>query len=191
MDWERVRAHYARRFEASQSTQQDVAAAGQLPGQSAIQKLIANRKRGPSVETFLKAVLGLGITVSTFFAELEAPPPTPITEPSSQPPFDPSSILDRLRDLERALAAMAPPVAQGRVHELSAPLSGPGTVVHITTTTLDERFERMVGAHFETLRVQLERSADRLAEHLDTCRGVDSHAPPARAPHRRRTRKTA
>jgi transcriptional regulator with XRE-family HTH domain len=52
-------------------TQAMVAEAGGLPGQNAISRLVSNHKMGPSVETFTRAVQGLGIRVSQFFAELE------------------------------------------------------------------------------------------------------------------------
>jgi transcriptional regulator with XRE-family HTH domain len=66
MDWRLVREHYKRLFESSGRTQTDVARAAGVP-QSAIHKLMANTGDGPSVETLLRAVQGLGITLSEFF----------------------------------------------------------------------------------------------------------------------------
>jgi transcriptional regulator with XRE-family HTH domain len=188
MDWERIRAHYERYFEASGRTQQEVADAGQLPEQSAIQKLLANRKRGPSVETFVKAIRGLGLDVSTFFAELEAQPPQIHREPSS-PQAIALSIHDRLRHLEHMLAASAAAAAHGRSHELSS-ISNPSSVVHIATQ-IDECFKQLVTARFETFRVELERSADHVAASVDAHRGVDPPVPRAGARDRRRIRKSA
>ena len=74
MDWEQIRRHYAARLADARRrglTQQAVATAGKLPRQNAISKLLANDNLGPSVETFVKAVAGLGLTVSEFFAEIE------------------------------------------------------------------------------------------------------------------------
>jgi len=83
VEWSRVRAHYAALFaraQASGATQASVAAAGGLPSQSAIAKLLMNHYQGPSVETFLKALKGLGIDPGEFFRQLSddidgAPPP--------------------------------------------------------------------------------------------------------------------
>jgi transcriptional regulator with XRE-family HTH domain len=74
MHWDLIRRHYAARLATAQRqgvTQQAVATAGQLSGQNAISKLLANHNLGPSVETFVKAVTGLGLDVSAFFAEIE------------------------------------------------------------------------------------------------------------------------
>lgn len=70
MDWRLVREHYKRLLTASGRTQSDVARAAGLP-QSAIHKLMANKGDGPSVETLLRAVQGLGITLSEFFGQVE------------------------------------------------------------------------------------------------------------------------
>jgi transcriptional regulator with XRE-family HTH domain len=74
VDWEQIRRHYAARLADARRrgfTQKAVATAGKLSGQNAISKLLANENLGPSVETFVKAVTGLGLTVSEFFAEIE------------------------------------------------------------------------------------------------------------------------
>lgn len=74
VNWRHIRRHYAARLDEAKRrglTQQAVASAGQLTGQNAISKLLANDNLGPSVETFVKAVAGLGLEVSTFFAEIE------------------------------------------------------------------------------------------------------------------------
>ena len=75
MEWADIRAHYKRMFEAAKRTQQitqkSVAQAGGLKGQNRISKVLHNRKRGPAVDTFVGAVLGLGIPLSEFFRTLE------------------------------------------------------------------------------------------------------------------------
>lgn len=81
MKWDTIRAEYTRLFLAAKdnngATQSTIARAGGLigrdgaPQQSAISKLRRNRKQGPSVETFVRAVEGLGIAVSEFFALVE------------------------------------------------------------------------------------------------------------------------
>jgi transcriptional regulator with XRE-family HTH domain len=76
MDWKRIRAHYERAFRAARRrglTQAKVAEAGGLKGQNVVSKLLANESKGPQVETFVKAVHGLGMPVSLFFAQLEQP----------------------------------------------------------------------------------------------------------------------
>lgn len=52
-------------------TQQDIADAAGIP-QSAITKIENNDKLGPTVGTFCRAIVGLGLPVSEFFARLEA-----------------------------------------------------------------------------------------------------------------------
>jgi hypothetical protein len=71
MKWRRIRDHYAQLFKIADLTQDEVAKAGALSGQNAISRLLANEKLGPAVETFINAILGLGITPSQFFATLE------------------------------------------------------------------------------------------------------------------------
>jgi transcriptional regulator with XRE-family HTH domain len=75
MDWPHIRDHYIRLFKIADRTQDEVAKAAKLSGQNAISRLLANEKLGPSVETFIKAILGLGITPSQFFAALEQADP--------------------------------------------------------------------------------------------------------------------
>jgi transcriptional regulator with XRE-family HTH domain len=41
------------------------------PQQNQISKILSSRTRGPSVETFVRAVEGLGISVSSFFSAIE------------------------------------------------------------------------------------------------------------------------
>ena len=70
MEWSEIRALYVELFRASGRTQDQVAAAGGI-AQNVVSKLLRNPKKGPITESFIKAVIGLGIPVSTFFAHLE------------------------------------------------------------------------------------------------------------------------
>jgi transcriptional regulator with XRE-family HTH domain len=74
MDWTTIRTQYRALLRQSGVTQADVARRGGLSGQNAISKLLANTHRGPSVETFIKAVDGLGLSLAEFFAAIEPPP---------------------------------------------------------------------------------------------------------------------
>lgn len=85
MTWESIRAHYAQRFAALGATQETVAKAGALSRQNAISKMLKNHHRGPTVQTFIRAIYGLGITPAAFFADLEAaaPPDRSVPDASS------------------------------------------------------------------------------------------------------------
>lgn len=75
MRWMEIRKQYAElyaEFKKNGGNQQDVAERGGLSDQSAISKLVNNENLGPAVETFVRAVEGLGITVSSFFRRIEA-----------------------------------------------------------------------------------------------------------------------
>ena len=74
MEWKTIRAHYEREFTAAKRrglTQAKVAKAGGLKGQNDISRLLANDTLGPQVETFVRAVEGLGLSLSAFFAQIE------------------------------------------------------------------------------------------------------------------------
>jgi hypothetical protein len=75
MNWIAIRKHFEELMIERQLTQQQVAAAGKI-GQSAVSTLLTNTKRGPCVDTFVKAVHGLGMSVATFFATLDAAMPS-------------------------------------------------------------------------------------------------------------------
>jgi transcriptional regulator with XRE-family HTH domain len=207
LTWELIRTHYAALLtEARRAgvTQDAVARAGQLPGQNAISKLLANHNLGPSVETFIKAVRGLGKEVSEFFAELERPDGPGALAPPEQ------SFEDRIRQLEIAVEALAasitdhflvaqpspsspasssehrvdsmPCAPQGRPHGAHS-LSGSGVVNNISTVDL-RQFEQMLAAHFDRLERRTQEMVDR--------RAADAvvHSPPSgvRQSHRRRAR---
>ena len=78
MDWEQVRAHYERTFRAQKAagrTQAEIADLGGFrrgrKSQNAISKLMKNSRQGPRVTTLLKAIDGLGMPASVFFAQIE------------------------------------------------------------------------------------------------------------------------
>lgn len=70
VEWKTIRAAFIR--ERGRRTQEEIATAAGLP-QSAISKLESNDNLGPAVGTFVKAVGGLGLTPSGFFAHIESP----------------------------------------------------------------------------------------------------------------------
>ena len=78
--WPQIRAHYETLLSDAKKagkTQRTIAKAGgrldreESGRQNYISKIIANRNKGPSVEVFLRAIVGLGIPASEFFAQLE------------------------------------------------------------------------------------------------------------------------
>jgi transcriptional regulator with XRE-family HTH domain len=95
LDWARIRTHYAAHVSAARKagqTQQMIARAGGLSGQNAISKLLRNHNQGPSVETFVKAVQGLGLDLSVFFQEMEQPGRTDVDRSL---PSTPSVVIQR------------------------------------------------------------------------------------------------
>jgi transcriptional regulator with XRE-family HTH domain len=179
MDWTRIRDHYATLFEQSGLTQEDVAAAAHLHAQTAISKLLDNQKRGPSVETFARAVLGLGVTLTSFFAGLEQ------AGTAAAP-----SVTERLQTLERALDANRTALAElqhhhGRPH-VDASLSSPGLVPPPTVGLGVPHFHALVAAHLDLLKHHLEGLADHLARDFQA--GRDAHRRPARTRARARPR---
>lgn len=88
MRWTEIRDAYERSFRAAQKrgdgvTQESVAKAGGLKRQNLISKFLANDKLGPQVETFIRAVEGLGLRPSDFFRQIEtgAKPAMPLAVP--------------------------------------------------------------------------------------------------------------
>jgi len=185
-------------------TQESVAKAGDLSGQNAISKLLANHNLGPSVETFIKAVKGLGKEVSVFFAEIEH---------AAAPPTD-RPILDRIVDLELALEAIAsssqptlsssslalgahasPGATHRRPHGATSVSGSPSGVINNHISTVDrfdmQQFEAAVGSRIDVLAHRLERLTDHLEKRRDANGAADSGAPTSRARAHRRSRKTA
>jgi len=77
--WKRINRHLARVITDARRrgvTQERIAENGGLQ-QNAISKMLANQNRGPSVETFVRAVRGCGMSLQEFFARLEQSEPAP------------------------------------------------------------------------------------------------------------------
>lgn len=127
MTWTHIRAEYARRLsevKASGHTQEDIAIAGGLAvGQTAISKMVRNQRRGPSVETFVGAVRGLGIPLSLFFAELEAQLDTPDDAASTLDPAPAGQLFVQRRKTDDVLHAAAPDPTLDRAPAADAPLA--------------------------------------------------------------------
>jgi transcriptional regulator with XRE-family HTH domain len=123
MKWQKIRAHYVACFMRAQretgATQSSVSRAGGV-AQNAVSKLMNNDRKGPSVETFLGAVEGLGLSVSAFFAELgDAIAPMPLGND------DYARVVERLIGLEAVVHTMMASLsvnvggargAEGRTH---------------------------------------------------------------------------
>lgn len=192
VEWTAIRRRYAELLAAAKAagtTQESVAERGGLSGQNAISKLLRNNNLGPSVETFVRAVEGLGISVGTFFADLER-----AQEPVVVPPVE-KALMDRVRDLEMAVKAITPASSISLTdssHGSGVPppdsrrtqdggthsLSGTGVVNNINTHTADvDKFEIIVKKHVDELAGQL----GRLADHLERHRASDEHANPRTA----------
>jgi hypothetical protein len=73
MEWLQIREHYERAFRHAGGNQTTVAKAGGLKKPNLVGKFLNNKKKtkGPAVETFIRAVLGLGLPPSEFFRTLE------------------------------------------------------------------------------------------------------------------------
>lgn len=87
VEWKALRTHYERLFMEAKTrgeTQETVAARGGLR-QNKISKLLSIENLGPQVETFVRAVEGLGMSPSSFFAQIEgvSAPGVPAHEPVS------------------------------------------------------------------------------------------------------------
>lgn len=180
MDWSSIRDHYATRLDEAKragETQESVAEAGGLSGQNAISKLLRNQNMGPSVETFIKAVLGLGMPVSAFFAEVERATSQPELRPLTRDGHRPSRATRNLSSLA-AGSATKPPTdpAHGRP-------DGVSTVAEKSRrrdrrATLDrEQVKAIVAAHFEVLARQITHFYTSLAQ-TESAPGVDPSVAP-------------
>jgi transcriptional regulator with XRE-family HTH domain len=119
MDWGQIRESYARQFAAKKRTQAQVAAAGGLKNQNLVSKVLRNTHLGPTVETFVRAVEGLGMSVSEFFAELEGREPRVTEQPAAPrkvgPAIGKAFIVQTLIEaLQRGVAAPARPTRRRR-----------------------------------------------------------------------------
>lgn len=67
VEWKVIRKHFVQVRKALELNQHDI----QGVPQPLISKLETNDNLGPQVETFVKAIEGMGITVSSFFLQIE------------------------------------------------------------------------------------------------------------------------
>ena len=99
MTWLQIRAHFKRVMKERQLNQTQIARRGGWSNNSAISKLLVNDNLGPEVQTFARAVDGLGMSLSEFFVSLEqefVPPQTSTTQ-------RPSAIDQKALELSRAI----------------------------------------------------------------------------------------
>ena len=91
MEWSSIRAFYLHCMRVRHLTQDQIVARGGISSQSVMSRMINNRRQGPKVEMFVRAVQGLGMGLSEFFAELEAftqtSDPHEVADAASQSPF--------------------------------------------------------------------------------------------------------
>jgi hypothetical protein len=113
MDWPGIRAHYERILQASQKTQVQIGTASGLR-QTDISKFLRARPKardlGPHVQTFVKAIEGLGLSVSEFFAQIEGPRPVPGR--AALPIAKPAPPVDRDTRLEHTIVTTLRRLAQ-------------------------------------------------------------------------------
>lgn len=137
MDWALIRMHFATLHAAAGLTQKAIAERGGLAGQNAISKLLNNTNLGPSVDTFVRALVGLGQSPAAFFAEVEAlargadssstaaldttAPLSAGRPPDADPPLSPHELEQfaarlhaTLHQLAGTLAALPSPLAAAR-----------------------------------------------------------------------------
>ena len=65
--WEPLRERFVMLYRASGRTQADVARIGGLTSQAVVSKILSNRTNGPTLDVFVKAVAGLGVSLAEFF----------------------------------------------------------------------------------------------------------------------------
>jgi transcriptional regulator with XRE-family HTH domain len=121
MDWSAIRAHFEDLMTARGSTQEQIAEAGGLSGQNAISRLLTNQSRGPSVETFIRALEGLGVAPSRFFADLETSSSGRAYDRVAVPVLDPQIIEVAIREVFLGLERLL-------VHQQGSPAPSVGTV---------------------------------------------------------------
>lgn len=105
MRWMEIRAHYAAlhaQAQAAGMTQKAIAERGGIAGQNSVSRMLSNDHRGPTVEIFVRAIIGLGKSVSQFFLEIEQG-----TAGTPEPPaLVDASIVERLCRIEHALQSL-------------------------------------------------------------------------------------
>lgn len=167
MRWMRIRAHYAALHAQAQAagvTQKAIAERGGIAGQNSVSRLLSNDHLGPSVEIFVRAVIGLGKSVSQFFLEVEQGAAGTL-EPSRG--VVDASALERLARIEHALealcaslssltASMSPPGTRaGSVSHGGATVSNGDLTHHKEIETITQQFvEALANASAEVIRAQ-------------------------------------
>lgn len=192
MRWTEIRAHLAALHAQAQSagvTQKAIAQRGGIAGQNTVSRVLSNENLGPSVEIFVRALEGLGKSVSEFFAELEQQQSPLAGEPAAAAD---RAMTDRVQRLERTLEAfglfsaslLSPP---GRLANGCASLS-PGVVNHNHIETLDlQRVDAIVKASTESILAKLARLDAQVAELGGEDGDVPARKSAARGGHRHRT----
>lgn len=103
MTWIQIRAHYERLFREAKTrgqTQTTIAHRGGLK-QNLISRLLANKTdKGPSVDTLVRAVKGLDMSMSAFFLGLETDDVQPLLDRLGTRPPDAT---DQRREVTRLL----------------------------------------------------------------------------------------
>jgi transcriptional regulator with XRE-family HTH domain len=193
MNWALIRNHYEQLLADARRagvTQKSVAEAGALSGQNAISKLLANNNLGPSVETFVKAVRGLGKDLSVFFEEIErgvAPQPAETDAGRSHRRIRTRAGIYEHTTVRRD-ASRASTIREGPHAATSIALPE-----FTTDGSESERLELLafVKAQFEDIERRLDR-VTRYMEHGGSANGgADRTKPAQRQDHRRRTEKSA
>jgi hypothetical protein len=133
--WKVIRADFVRRWDAIRpvrgktkahgAKQETVATHGGLAGQNAISRILDNKKNGPSVEIFVRGLIGMGVKPSVFFAAIEDQLPIPAVEPAwaraaNAATAAPTSAAEDAEELQRARLLKAGLYAQRMMFELFA-----------------------------------------------------------------------
>jgi transcriptional regulator with XRE-family HTH domain len=97
VEWKVIRSAFIKA--RGRRTQGDIATAGGLH-QSSISKLESNDKLGPAVEVFVKAIEGLGVKPSVFFAAIEQATDQKLLDPRRPTQIDSQEATSGSRSLQ-------------------------------------------------------------------------------------------
>jgi hypothetical protein len=110
--WNLIHAEYERQLAAKMATdkvtQVGIAASGGTK-QNNISRMLKTHKRGPTVETFIKVLVGSGMNPSEFFAAFESQLPRPgslpswALSPTLLPPITPPTEMETIIAAGRAV----------------------------------------------------------------------------------------
>jgi transcriptional regulator with XRE-family HTH domain len=199
MTWREIRAHLAAlhaEARAAGATQQAIADRGGIAGQNTVSRVLSNDKLGPSVEIFVRAIEGLGKSVSEFFLELEG-------QAGASRDL---SIGERLQRLERTMEALsrsvstllpAPGVTPGNQetrpsYDDSAFSSDVVDHAHIAARLERQQIAAIMQAARDSLLFTLARRDDRVAQVGERDGTVPTHCAAGRdEPRRRRAARPA